>query len=298
MTRELLDNLSKVTDFTVIICGDESSAVIDEVPNVRKVVVSKSRYLEMGLFVEHDTMWRCGDYCLYAVMQDLPGFDRVWMIEPDVYINADINCFFHEMEQAVLGFDFIAVRFSKSNETSPWQETMEPFYVERYICQYPLVSVTYRAIKTLLEQRLRMSKFFLREMEISGKLATPYPNDEAFTATVCMNTGYSCADLNSFGITRYDSDTFSFLVPSSRKYLELSPPDQMVYHPVVSGDPFKAKADFLLEYCRDKVGQQDRPRVLRPVLETIGHKLAIEVSYEYAVAYLSTAEALLASSAP
>ena len=237
-----------------------------------KVSVSTDRYRAMGLFVEHDTLWRCGDYCLYALLEDIPDARRIWMIEPDVYVNGDVAALVKRIDGASAALDLVVTRFSKANPAAPWQETMVPFSQDVYICQFPLLTITPRAVRQLHRTRLAMAAHFARQIERDGKITGDYPNDEAFTATTCMNHGFACADFNALGPTIHTANTFSFVIPKSRKYLTLARPDQLVYHPVATGDGFRAKADFFLGFSRDRVAPQERRAFMEPVLATIAHE--------------------------
>lgn len=295
VVRELAAQLSVLPGYRVVVCVDESVDEAGELAGIQKISLSRDRYRAMQLFVEYDSLWRCGDYCLYTILEEIPTAKKIWMIEPDVYLNGDLAGLISRVDDVGAAFDLVVIRFAEANPNAPWQETMAPFSSDIYVCQYPLVAITSRAVRRMFDARLRMSEHFASQLERDGQITGMYPNDEAFTATTCMNSGFACCDFNALGGVVYNDDTFSSVIPRSQKYLRLGRKDGLVYHPVLTGDGFQAKAEFFLRFCRDRVDPQDRRQVMDPVLGTIAHELAIEVSYAYAEDYLRRAQDLLES---
>ena len=296
VVKTVAAQLSTLQGYCVVLCVDECIEEADA-RELYKISLSRDRYKEMQLFVEYDTLWRCGDYCLYAILEEFPLVKKIWMIEPDVYMNGDLAALIKRVDDVGAALDLVVIRFAEANPNAPWQETMTPFSSDVYICQYPLLAITARAVRRMYEARRRMSEHFASQLERDGQIKGMYPNDEAFTATICMNSGYACSDFNALGQTIYNDETFSSVIPRSRKYLSLCRHNNMIYHPVVTGDHFRTKVEFFIDFCRDRVDPQHLRGVISSVLDTIGHQIAIEVDYSYAEDCLRRLHHLLDSKA-
>jgi hypothetical protein len=190
----------------------------------------------MGLFAHPNCGWRCGDYVYYTVRAARPDYDFYWLIEPDVRIHtADINAFFRQFAGNTA--DLLAPRLGRRDERWDWHGTISRMGIQAYGIIYPTTRLSGRAIDHLFAERRRCSADpHLRD-------PSTWPNDEAFTASVLMQGGFDCSDLNIPGVTCHSRGTLMIGAVVDLETVEGSAPDGMIYHPVRDFGGWLARAE-------------------------------------------------------
>jgi hypothetical protein len=165
------------------------------------------------------------------------------MVERDVYVNTrDIGDFFIELSR-FKDADFVGSRYYNANPTWSWYSAMVPFSPELYQCVFPVVGFSGRAADCLYEHRKEISARYLNTDPKDRQL---WPNDEIFCATAATNAGLVCRDLNDLGPSTYTRQTLKLTPPLSLRRLIAAKPDELLYHPVLSGDEFIQKLETRL----------------------------------------------------
>ena len=223
----LADPLSKDPDYLLVFAVDERNAIIST-EGFPKVSLSEETFSKLGLPLRgQNEMWKCGDYVLYAVLDQFPHLERIWLIENDAHVNrTDPLAFFQILDQRSQ-HDFVATYVEAASPDWFWHKTMSGRHGDVYKCFYPVVRASARAVRHLLDQR--------RSSEALASSKDPdyvIPNDEAFTTTELMAGRFSVADLNEMG-DYYTPHTFNY--HSLFHPNDLEPEDGRLYHPVRSG---------------------------------------------------------------
>lgn len=212
----------------------------------------------LGLFCPPDFAWRCGDYGFYIARKRFPDAASYWMIEYDVRFGGGKPEEFFSFFAEQTSVDLLAAYFQPV-ERSYWY--WEGFARSRdhrpYRCLFPLVRLSPRAVDALLSKRVKHSRQLLRR--------NLWPNDESFVATTLANGDFTCRDLNDFGQTFYDEQTFSFERPIRGELFAPGHSGIMIYHPVLFGDSYSHKLAALESYKRR---QRD------PLQMTVARKLS------------------------
>lgn len=233
--------LNKIENSFFIIVADETKGLI-ECPEFNKVSLTENEINKLGLIYENDTPWRCGDYFFYAARRHFPNAAQFWIIEPDVHIHFDqISSFFSEFD-AFNNVDMIATRYSQAHHTWSWYRHMMAYHNSIYTMMFPIVRLSGRAIDYLVRRRISLGKHFDKKIK-SEPIGTnlQWPNDESFVATELSNANFLCRDMNTFGKTYYDNDSFNFQKPIVPNMIPQEP-DELVRHPIVYGDKMYAQS--------------------------------------------------------
>jgi hypothetical protein len=231
--HRFIEALKADTGLTVVIAADEGWDRLDPVPLIPKVALSPQRYSALGLHCPPDVMWRCGDYALYAAIEEIGPVSQLWMIEPDVRIHAGSMAGFFEFFAGHPEVDFLSCGYAAANASWGWYPAMAPHAAAVFKCLFPLTRMSGRAVDFLLERRRALSRLPAAEAF--------WPNDESFCATELTNAGFHCRDFNSFGPTFYTNESFSFLNALALSRFETLPHDGLIHHPVLAGARFRRK---------------------------------------------------------
>lgn len=148
--------------------------------------VGRDYLAENQLHAVKYTGWQCGDYMAYAARDLLPEYDYYWIMDDDIAINMPLDRFVHHTSQ--LTHECLACEFAPRKASWMWYASMAQAFPDAvYGMLYCLVRLSGFAIDQMKVHRIKMPP------QGSGRL--DYPNDEAFTGTVLMHLGLSCADL-------------------------------------------------------------------------------------------------------
>ncbi|QUG77765.1 hypothetical protein GKQ23_23520 [Erwinia sp. E602] len=164
--------------------------------------------------------WLCGDYIFYAARDYLPGYDRYWLLDDDVFFHCDIVQFM--ADSAALSEDCLAFGFGRKKPSWMWHRTLSAEYGDAiWGMYYSLIRLSAAAIDFLKPQR-------------SARNTTAdaaYPNDEAFTGTLLLNNGFSGACLQR-KLPDYFSPFFSMSRPIFIAETAMPHTTGKVLHPV------------------------------------------------------------------
>lgn len=184
-------------------------------------------------------MYNC-EYPFYIFSKYVKNFDYVWLFDYDVYNNSkDYTFFFNRFCHN--SADLISTGLS---ELSPdhWLYGMTDWYFEdrkRYATFYPVVRLSYLAIKYLYMMRKYYSEVF-KIFKNENSIKENWIHCETFTATELMNNDYfKCERLNEPNIIWDKEGHPSFF--NEKRYLSF---DNMLYHPV--------KRPVFLEEIKDR----------------------------------------------
>lgn len=280
-------------DHLVCLAADETNGPVDPGPDAEKIVLVPDELRRMGLHVDADALWRCGDYALYAAQRRWPAAGHFWMIEPDVRIHAARPAEFFAFFDRHRDVDLLACRYGESNPGWWWYRSMRPYADRVYNCMFPITRFSGRAIRFLFERRVALAQ--RHAAALAGHATGPapvWPNDEAFSATELSNGGFDCRDLNGFGRPVHTGDSFTFTRPISADRLDATPPDGLLYHPVLSGERFGRKLRNLLDGDRHETPPAAHfirtytPAVLQDLRHECGDAAADAFAAEVALAVM------------
>jgi len=175
--------------------------------------------------------------------------------------------------------DFLTADFVPSGPRWQWHSTMTPFAPRVYLCMMQLCRISRIAASVLFEQRLKLGAAFT-----SGPLAAKvWPNDEAFVLSLLAASGFSFGRLSDHAPDYSTSATFTFTKPTSAKWLRSTPKDNSLYHPVVAGGIFLARARA---YLAEKAYAASRPDDILKEFETrLLPQVRMECGDESAIVY-------------
>ncbi len=251
--HDLVEALHRSTGLAVWLVADETARFVELGPATGKVSLTPQRFQELGLFTGPDTMWRCGDYALYAAASVLSE-TYFWLIEPDVRIHMPDPGEFFAFFAGQQHVDFLACRLWETNSGWSWYSSMRPYADRVFSCLFPITRLSRRAIEYLLMRRRVLTT--LHQACLAGGEAREWPNDEVFCATELSNANYRCMDINAFGRSFYTRESFGFLDAVALSRLAQTPHDGLIYHPVLSGEPFDRKLRQRLYHDgQDKLSQ-------------------------------------------
>lgn len=233
----------------VVLLADERSGSLLCPDNREKIVLHPA---EQGLHMGADTMWRCGDYCLYAAIAALPDARYIWLIEPDVRIHGDNpRELFDGVASSRPRADFVTAWFVTASPEWSWYSTITPFFPTTSNCMLQLARFSRPFIEALFEARVAMSQRFAAEERDSAT----WPNDEAFIGAIAQTRQFRVETLAQHAPRFSTEGTFTFLRPTSGTYLADSPNDDRIYHPVLYGQSFLNRARH---YLNDRVAAHRR----------------------------------------
>ncbi len=246
-TNQYDDHLDRFIDETllptgrrVVLLADEGSGPVRSPDHREKIVLHPA---EQGLHMGADTMWRCGDYGLYAAIAALPDASHFWLIEPDVRIHGDNpTALFDGADASRPRADFVTAWFVTASPEWSWYGTITPFFPTTCNCMLQLARFSRPFIEALFEARVALSGRFAAEERPSSA----WPNDEAFIGAVAHTQNFRVETLAQHAPGFSTDGTFTFLRPTSGTYLHAAPNDDRIYHPVLYGQSFLNRARLYL----------------------------------------------------
>lgn len=227
--------------------GCEAVLVLDERAGEQpcegfpKIGLNEPSVTGLGLYCPPDFAWRCGDYGLYQAANRFPDAPWFWLIEDDVRLlgaePAEFFRFFADLTEV----DFLAGGFRGAEPDWYWRVNCGGRDVRPFRCFFPVTRYSQRAMRLLLETRRSQSRSLLRRRL--------WPNDEGFVATTMANSALRCADINGFGRTFYQDETFAYrdaeaAILDDLKQGELG--DARLVHPVRPESELRARSNAIV----------------------------------------------------
>ena len=173
-----------------------------------------------------DVMWNNCDYKLYYVRKFFQNYDYYWMMEYDVFCNAESYAGFLEkfVENRA---DLLINEFRVELNDGQWGWTRGLKWIYKNPQIYGGISAVWRlsarAIDFLYKRRLEHKEIFQHSSEQDKR----WPGSEVFVPTELMNNGFHCENLNEERV-HFKPDIY---LNDERFFLQ---PDNHLYHPVKS----------------------------------------------------------------
>lgn len=251
----LARRLSENTEFSIIFAINTESQ-FPGVEGFDVITVNQKKIEDLGLSHVNGIFWRCGDYFLYVVQNEMPDFDYYWLMEDDVLINhAEPDALLAHIDTAS-DADFLSSYMREAEDYWDWQAFMRPYADKVYRSFFPLIRLSGRALTFLHAERQRALAIALTDKGFDG---AHWPNDESFTATVLANSPYfTTQDFNDI-IHVYDEQGFySGIIMHP---MEIGPVDGLIYHPVRRGDHYIEavairRSHPKLQFLIDRMGEE------------------------------------------
>ena len=170
-------------------------------------------------------MWMNGDYRFYFAKKNFPNYDYYWIVEYDVFCNAENYAGFLDRFKSNLA-DLLITNFRAEPENSTWywRRGLEWIYTNTQIYGglLPIVRLSAHAVDFLYKRRLEHKEIFQNSTD-RGKR---WIFCELFVATELMNSGFSCESIDEPNVILQN-----FYLNDERFFLQ---PDNHLYHPVKS----------------------------------------------------------------
>lgn len=185
---------------------------------LRQVEFSQSSVRALGLPTRGDMQWRCGDYAYYLALAAQPDFRHLWLVETDLRLCFDdIGEFFALFEDCPA--DYLTSGLRPADPDWSWTPHVASLRPTAYRSFFPLTRISRQACAHLFEQRRRQDQALA--------------NDESFTATILVNDGFDCRELDSVAPGLYASPGYSFDRPVLDRAYERLANTRQIYHPVL-----------------------------------------------------------------
>lgn len=234
--RRLLAFLRPRFGADLFMAADESRGPVDT-EGVPKIALDDAALRELGLRPVPHWGWRCGDYFLTAARAALPGADRFWLIERDVWTtHPDADSLFARFDGA--DADLMAARYTPKGPYWHWTHLLAP-HVDGTVhgMFFPILRATPRVIDAAHDLRRRL------DAAIAERSQQAWPNDESVMATAAHLAGARVTALGRFlpedpGLPALDT-------PENRFHhiddLPATPP--RLYHPVYEEADYQARLE-------------------------------------------------------
>lgn len=173
-----------------------------------------------------DIMWNNSDYRFYYLKKFFPNYDYYWLLDYDVFCNAENYAgFLEKFSDNTADLLINKLRTEENNGKWEWCHHLKWIYKtpEIYAGFFAVVRLSARAIDFLYKKRLEHKKIFQNTAENLKR----WPGSEAFVPTELMNAGFVCENLNAEHLN-YKPDIY---LNDERIFLN---PDDNLYHPVKS----------------------------------------------------------------
>lgn len=232
----LIDSLRGLADCDVILCFDtRTTAAPSGGPAVVEMPADTPQ--KLGVAAPQDWAWRCGDFCYYAAAAAHPGYDRYWLIEPDVVFNkvAPDRFFAQALGWAA---DFMVTIEGRAAPHWPHHSALAAFFDQPRQCFFPVTSLSARAVAYLHDQR----RAYGRVWSDRGADAAAYANDEGFVASaVHAHPDLTCQPLKPVLPAFYPDGLSLFSWRRLVMDIDLPHLPAGLVHPVVDQATFEAR---------------------------------------------------------
>jgi len=209
-------NLKSLGDkYHVIVVADERKGNVG-FEQFKKIQFTSDNVMNIGLSVDEDMYWRCGDYALYLADSLGLEYRYLWLVEPDVYLN---GIEFEDFMNKYLdnGEDFLTSYYNTASQEWPWYKygkviSEGPVYQSFF----PLVRFTKQLIVYLQSERKKLKEKI---------------NDECFVANIIVGKKFTINEFYNCSEIKYDRNSFSFRLPHYVNFIYKKKYD--LYHPVM-----------------------------------------------------------------
>ena len=185
------------------------------------------QFLEDGTKNFTKTLLNNGDYRFYYIRKFFPDYDYYWLVEYDVFCNAEtyegfLKKFENNNDDLLIQH---IIHIENSNDDNSYTYGLDWIYKTEKIYRglFPVVRLSARAIDFLYKRRLEHVAIFQNSTNIDKH----WIYCEIFVASELINSGFTYCDLNE--------EHIKFLPPiylnDERIFLK---PDNHLYHPVKS----------------------------------------------------------------
>ncbi len=233
--RLFCEKLQQESGLQVVCLADESRKVLNTEP-FEKISITQNAAKQLGLYCPKNFTWSCGDYGLYMAHHQYAQVKFFWLIEYDVRFQGE-NLIRSVIEAFDSSLDLVAPLLRQRQNDWWWYAAMASNKKPVYGCLFPLIRISAALIAFGLNERRRLGKSLLYRLF--------WPNDESFLATTAIRNRFKSVDLNSADATFYTHKSFLFDGSHSGEDCELSPYDELIYHPVLYGADYKQKQERL-----------------------------------------------------
>ncbi|MCQ9332363.1 hypothetical protein NQ023_12855 [Corynebacterium phoceense] len=213
ISSEIKSSLSGVEVIPVIdvmhVVGQEYEDRLKDAP-ANALIMDQQFLKNNGLsHYEKRTGWVCGDYCLYAALDE--EWDFAWIIEPDVYFTGDGAKALEALNKK--DADLITTRFRKADSNWFWTRPLQHFFpdMEVFGILFPLNRISRRLADLSLRARREIQSKGSENGFAPGKFSIP--NDESVIASVAVAN-----DLKVLNIEEDVDLPVEILFSSSAKY--------------------------------------------------------------------------------
>lgn len=228
---DLYHELETRSGLPVCLLADQTGTRWSYPEGVPAVSITLDGLAALGLPLTRRTLWRCGDYGLYAAAAALPDAPFFWIVEHDVRFRVpDLAGFF--ASPAWGEADLLASHLRPARGRWPWYHSMAGVVDQVWRCLFPVVRVSRRATALLLAERQRLGGLFATDPDRFGG---EWPNDEAFVASTLAAHGCALVDMRVAAPGSYTDAFFLFHGGFHPAELPLMPPDCGLVHPVLRG---------------------------------------------------------------
>ncbi len=184
-----------------IVLVDETGGAVAGIPHDRVVRVTAQQFLDQGFARagSGNLLWYNGDYPLYALPEQAPGYNLYVQTEYDAAINLPVFAFAEQV--LAQGLDFVGLTKGQPTSEWFWLSSCTPAYpLDRILHQLICVSAfTPAAIAHLRQRRLAMSDDF------RAGILSAWPMCEGFIPTELAAAGLRIGELSAFGdVADYD----------------------------------------------------------------------------------------------
>ena len=235
---EFADTLGAASGHDVVLVTDERRG---PTPTCRYPIagISNARCEALGLFCPPAFAWQCGDYGYYVARSLYPLATHFWLIEYDVRFSGNDVAGFFAFFAARPEIDFLASYLQPAGWDWYWAITARARDVQPTRCLFPVTRLSARAIDAVHAKRVAHGRRLLRR--------ALWPNDEAMVATTLVKAKFTSCDLNDFGQSYYDEDTFSFTLPINGNAFHSTIDQTRIFHPVLFDEQYERKINRLKE---------------------------------------------------
>ncbi|WP_152559564.1 hypothetical protein [Paenirhodobacter enshiensis] len=164
--------------------------------SAKEIYITRNFIDDNGLKFFKRSMWQCGDYFYYAVYEKFNQYDYYWCIDDDVYFNTDITQFILKSNETEC--DLFGVEVGPRDKKWGWYNSMSHLHDGKVFGMlYPMSRLSNRAVQFLFKERPLYNGNVERSVyETANGLIAQHANDEAFTASTLLNSGYSWKSLS------------------------------------------------------------------------------------------------------